>query len=374
MARSDQGWSYVGTTPTVIGLEKAKGSRAAGIYLLGAVPSEAVSLATPPRLVASGPDLEAVSYLACSSGPEPCLYAASSSAKGGTGARGRLSAWKLDPGTGAVTGIGAIESPGAGVAHLALSRTGHYLLAADYGRGSVFTHPLLADGSVGPLASEVVHAGGGPIGARQGTPHPHMVAVDSETGIVLVPDLGADRVFAYELDEERGTLGALSENTVTLPPGSGPRHLAFMYGRGLALLTNELAGTVALLVRDREGGYSVSDIVPSTSQRGVTNAPSGVRVSGDGQLAYVANRGPKSISVFRTDGSCLEAVQEVACGGDWPRDLVVDHQDGILLVANHRSHDVTVLRLTDSGLPQEPAGSWRVDCPNCLVIADVELG
>lgn len=369
MAPSSPRWQYVGTTPTIIGSNETQPGFGGGVYLLGGGPFQVSLPATVPRLAASGRDAEAISYLASSSGAHPCLYVASNNKRSGGGVQGRLSAWKVEPTTGAVTGVSAIDSPGAGFAHLGLSRSGRNLLAANYDRGSVAVYALRADGGVGPLTCEVMHEGNGPVKSRQSAPHPHMVAVDAETGVVLVPDLGADRLVAYGLDEERGVLGLLPESTVTLPAGSGPRHLVFLRGGASAVLANELAGTVALLSRERGGRYAVTDIVRSSSRLGVANAPSGVRASGDGELAYVANRGPNTISVFRAGRSQLDAIHETPCGGDWPRDLFLDQEAGRMLIANHRSHEVTALRLAESGLPQDPVGSWKVNCPNCLVMA-----
>ena len=66
-----------------------------------------------------------------------------------------------------------------------------------------------------------------------------------------VADLGTDEVVSYDL-----AAGSLLTRLggLHLPPGSGPRHLAFGAAGTLAFLTLELSGSVAALRREPQSG------------------------------------------------------------------------------------------------------------------------
>ena len=56
-------------------------------------------------------------------------------------------------------------------------------------------------------------------------PHAHMVTLDATNRWAIVADLGTDDVHTYSFDAESGALAP--RHRVSLPPGSGPRHMCF---------------------------------------------------------------------------------------------------------------------------------------------------
>ena len=56
---------------------------------------------------------------------------------------------------------------------------------------------------------------------------------------------GTDRLMAFRLDRERGTLSPVDPPWTELPPGTGPRHLAFHPRQPFAYFIIELQSTVA---------------------------------------------------------------------------------------------------------------------------------
>ncbi|OJJ84116.1 uncharacterized protein ASPGLDRAFT_66409 [Aspergillus glaucus CBS 516.65] len=67
--------------------------------------------------------------------------------------------------------------------------------------------------------------GPGPNAERQDAPHPHGAYLDPTGRYVLVPDLGADFVRIFEINQHTGQLKEVSP--LVTKPGLGPRHLAF---------------------------------------------------------------------------------------------------------------------------------------------------
>lgn len=93
--------------------------------------------------------------------------------------------------------------------------------------------------------------GPGPNPERQEAPHPHEAILDPFGLYVLVPDLGADLVRVYKADAD--TLELTPVTPLTVKPGSGPRHGAFVAVTSFNVyfyLVSELANTIT--------GYHVS--------------------------------------------------------------------------------------------------------------------
>jgi 6-phosphogluconolactonase len=242
---------------------------------------------------------------------------------------------------GGLRAINTESSKGAGPAHLCVHPSGRYVLAANYDSGSVVVLPVRPDGGLGPVTDLAQHSGSGPDPDRQGGPHPHQVVPDPRGDYLHVVDLGTDSVYAYQLDLRGGVLAV--RHQVRLPPGTGPRHLAFHPSGRFAYLAAELAGTVISFQ------YAGGVLTPAQRQPSAPNPPPGVRnqpaeivVSPDGRFVHVSNRGPDSISTFAVaaDGLLLARGAQ-PCGGHTPRHIALDATGGHLFSANQDSNTVT---------------------------------
>ena len=82
-----------------------------------------------------------------------------------------------------------------------------------------------------PIQTFVFHMDGpGPNPSRQDAPHPHGVYVDPTGRYVLVPDLGADLIRIFAINQQTGHLETVSP--FVTEPGLGPRHIAFWMPAG----------------------------------------------------------------------------------------------------------------------------------------------
>ncbi len=237
--------------------------------------------------------------------------------------------------------LGQQPSHGGDPCHLAIDPAGGHLMVANYG-GSVAVFPIEPDGSLAP-ASDIVIL---PPGA-----HAHQAVFLGDT--VLVPDLGHDTVNVYTLDS-----GQLSHTaTMNAPPNSGPRHLA-LGEVGYRFVLAELSSQ--LLVFDPSNKLESQCSATVAPYEG-ENFPSGLTFSPDRRFLYVANRGVNCISVFAIDGSQVTPIQDVPCGGDWPRD--VTFIDEMLYVANQRSDDIAIFAVDKATGVPELTASVRTPAP-----------
>ncbi|MFI6106452.1 lactonase family protein [Streptomyces sp. NPDC051310] len=269
---------------------------------------------------------------------------------------------------------GPVPVRGAGPTHLALA-AGH-VITANYGSGSLSALPLGVDGAPGtPTVLE--HTGAGPDPERQEGPHAHQVVADPGGRWLLAVDLGTDSVRVYDL---AGGVPAPHAETV-LPPGTGPRHLAFHPAGSHVYVLGELEPTLTVCRWDAAAGalepVHRTDVLPGArpglppADASSRSYPSGIAVAPDGRFAWAAVRGDDSIAVLALDEGREkpEPVAAVPCGGHWPRDLALDPEGRRLYVANERSGDVTWFDLDRrTGVPSR-AGSVEASAASCVVFA-----
>jgi 6-phosphogluconolactonase len=249
--------------------------------------------------------------------------------------------------------------------HLLLHPRG-YLLAANYGSGSVSVFPVLPGGDLGPLVHQTRHSGHGPDPERQEGPHAHEVKLAG--ALVVVVDLGLDRLIAYHLDPATGRLDLAADPFARTQPGAGPRH-AVAHPNGRWYVANELDSTIAVFDPDPSTGVLHQVAAPHATLATVDkpNYPASIVLSADARRLYVSNRGRDSITTFAVDeGGGLTAIDEVSAGGSWPRHFAI--VDDVLLVANQKSDSVVSFALDSStGLPRPTGDVLVVGSPTCVL-------
>ena len=279
-----------------------------------------------------------------------------------------------DPGTGALTALGSRSSGGADPCHLLVHPGGRFLLVANYVTGAVTVLPRDPDGSPGDPVC-VVRPTGSPAGPgtdprRQDGPHAHMVALDPVTGLLLVADLGLDAVTGYRLDAA-GRLTPAPEASIALPPGTGPRHLAFSADGDHLYVLGELGCTVTVLAREPHTGGFRATGSHSTLPAGHTgpNEAAAIRITTSGRLLFASNRGHDSIAVFRidpADGSLTPAGVEPV-RGRCPRDVQLSPDGRYLLAACQDEGGVQVFAVDEDAATLTHRHAAAVPTPVCLL-------
>lgn len=299
------------------------------------------------------------------------LYAVSEVDKYAGKASGGVTSFAIASDTGALRRLNEQPSEGSLPCYVSVDRGGKVLLVANYGGGNLAMLPIQADGALGRATEVVQHKGTGPNAERQEAPHAHCIVADPSNRFVLAADLGVDRVFVYRLDVDGKTLGHVDGGDAVMPPGAGPRHIAFHPTLPLVFVANELDSTVSTLRFDAERGrlslLSTHSAIPAGS-KGV-NYPADIHVASSGRTLYVSNRGHNSVAVFsvapRTGALALEQV--VAAKGNWPRNFTLHPSGRWLLVANQRSNSIVVFeRNQDSGRLAPTRSSLALPSPVCL--------
>ncbi len=240
--------------------------------------------------------------------------------------------------------------------HLSLAPDASALYVCNYGTGELAVAGLAPDGL--PLSENAdqtfSHAGSGPQVDRQESSHAHSSCLSPGGSHLLVADLGTDDIRRYGVADS----GLLTDGGIaaTLPPGSGPRHMAV---RGeLIYVVCELDHTLRTLRWDRPS--STADVIaeqPATLAPWRTgDATYGAHIAivagpnGDVLLASV--RGADVISVFDV---APEGELNYRCAldvGYWPRHFAI--ADDSLVVAVEKGHEVRAYLLASVlALPPE---------------------
>ncbi|PRX46760.1 6-phosphogluconolactonase (cycloisomerase 2 family) [Prauserella shujinwangii] len=252
------------------------------------------------------------------------------------------------------TVLGSRPTLGGAPTHLAVHPGGRHLLTANYADGSVVVHPIRDDGGLGEATDLVRHTG------EDRQAHAHQVLPDPSGRWVLAVDLGADSVYVYRLDPRRGRLA--ERDRLRLPPGAGPRHLAFHPNGRVAYVLGELRPEITVARWDAACGRLTPVATVPTVPDDVAGPqyPAEILVSADGRFCYATNRGEDTIVTFAVagGGTRLTRLGSVPTGGVWPRHFALDATGGWFHVANQRSGTVTWLpRDRRTGLPGQPAGT-----------------
>jgi len=277
---------------------------------------------------------------------------------------GGLTTLKYDPRTNVLEKAGEMVIPYGGPCYISLSPDEDFLFLANYPEGSVAVVKLDKNGIPDTVTDSILYNP-----EKPGTSHAHMIISDPGGKHIYVSDLGLDRIVIYNFDNFSGKLVPLEKGIVQVPSGSGPRHFTFTDEGTRMYLINELGSTIMAFSNDVQNGLK---LIQTMSTRGLTsvekNYCADIHIGESGEFIYGSNRGENSIVVYRiADDGSLSLAGHSACGGDWPRNFVIDPTGKFLLVANQRSDNISVFRINrKTGLPEGPVSIMNMKAPACL--------
>lgn len=269
-----------------------------------------------------------------------------------SGRPGGVSAYSIDPHTGALVYLNHELAGGADTSFISLDQTGRYALAANYEGGSLAAFRLKPDGALGDWTAFVQHAGKSVDPQRQTHAYAHSIVTDPTNRFALVADLGLDEVFVYRFNATDGTITPNIPAFVRIAPGSGPRHVRFHPNGRWVYLIDEIASTVIAFEWDSAAGTLRQFQSVSTLPEGFrgANASAELEIHPNGRFLYGSNRGDDSLAVFAIDPATgrLTLVEHVPSGGKTPRNFAFDPTAKWILCTNHGSDNAVVFRVDES--------------------------
>lgn len=335
-------------SPTFVYVGTYTGQKSKGVYLFKLQPGSGA--AADPTFVPLGVAAEtpSPSYLAVDPARRR-LFAVNEVEELDGKPTGGVSAFSIDPATGALTLLNQRPSMGKGPCNLIVDRAGRNVLVANYGSGTVAVLPVGADGRLGEATSVVQHTGSSVNPQRQKGPHAHCITLDPANRFAFACDLGIDKILAYHFDTNAGTLTPHETAAVPAKPGAGPRHLVFRPDGRFAYVVNELHSTVTAYTYDAQTGTMKELQTISTLPAGFEGRNSGaeVAVHPSGRWLYSSNRGHDSVAIFSIDQArgTLTYVDTQSTGGRTPRHFAIDPSGERLVMANQQSDTLQATKI-----------------------------
>ena len=282
---------------------------------------------------------------------------------------GSVLAYSINADTGALTLINSAASAGRGPCHVSVSPDGKSVLVANYSSGTAALLPVRADGGVNTPASFDQHEGKSIHPSRQKGPNAHSITPSTNGLFAFSANLGTDKVYIYRIDG--GTLAPADTPSVSLEPGSGPRHLALSPDGRHAYVINELSNTITTFALDPlTGALTARQTVPTLpADFTASNTTAEVVVHPSGRFVYGSNRGHNSIAVFAVDPATatFSPVEHVSTQGRTPRNVSNDPTGRWLIAANQDSASLVVYSVDSASGKLTPTGQTvSVDAPVCV--------
>jgi 6-phosphogluconolactonase len=306
---------------------------------------------SPPQLAIAA---DSPNYLAIS--PDSRFLYAANRATG----KDSVSSFSIDPKDGHLKLLDTKSSGGNGPCYVGLDVPDHCIVVANYAGGSVKSFHLNADGTLVD-GTYLEHHGHGTNPDRQQGPHAHCFVPAPDGRFALCCDLGLDQVMIYKINPADAALTPNDPPFATIAPGSGPRHLAFSPDGKTACVVSEMACTVTVFDWDGVNGkltqrQSLSLLPEGQYQKNFTAAEIAYRP--DGRFVYATTRTHNSISVLAVDATTgnLSLVQNLPCGGDFPRGMGIDPSGHWLIVGNQKSRTATVFAIDPASGHLTPTG------------------
>ena len=284
---------------------------------------------------------------------------------------GSVNAYSFNPVTGKLDFLNSAPSPGP--CYVSVDDRKQLVFVGNYGGGSVQAAPLNEDGSlVTSKLQTIQHEGSSVVENRQDKPHVHAAVLSLDDQYLMVPDLGTDKVYQYQIDASRSDiLEPAATPFLQAAPGSGPRHLVFHPNGRFAYLVLELEAAVAALeYHMAEGSLQLKQTISMTAPEFEGNVSGAdIHVSPDGRFLYASNRGDANeIAIFAIDQQgelTLAGRQSVL--GKTPRNFAIDPSGNFLLAANQNTNEIVIFRRDpETGLLSSTDKRIQVDKPVCL--------
>lgn len=276
-----------------------------------------------------------------------------------------VASFKRNPKTGNLTLINKQTTEGKAACYLSTSKDDKFLMVANYWTGNLVVLPINEDGSLNPVVSNVQHIGSGPNKERQEMAHAHYIHTTNNGKYILAADLGTDKVMNYTLSKEGKLAANPHQAFIKMPPGGGPRHLAFHPNGKWLYILNELTSSMSACTIDEETGIveivQTHPILPADFKD--FNKSAAVRIHPNNKYLYASNRGHNSITAFEIlDNGNIKRIQIMREGMDWVRDFNIDPTGKFLIAANLKLSQLRTFKIKNGRL-EKTEHTFKVETP-----------
>ena len=253
-----------------------------------------------------------------------------------------------------------------------------YTATACYETGNLVIHNMNVEATADLNLHEpinIYHKGSSQHPTRQTSAHAHCACFDIVSNKLLVCDLGLDQVKVYSLQKNNDSFNAIEQQIITLPAGSGPRHICFDDNYAYGFIINELTGSVTIIKHSAEkkeyeiNGTFDTRVPLSESSINTDLGGAAIRVSACGKFIYTSMRSDNTIRLFAFDPitESLSFIASYPTQGRTPRDFTLDASGKWLLVAHQDSDTISIFNVNSyNGTLSFHKTVNNIESPVCL--------
>jgi 6-phosphogluconolactonase len=291
---------------------------------------------------------------------------------------GGVEGFAIDAATGKLAEVNEQPSGGDGPAFVSVDPAGKNVLVANYGSATVSVLPIDEKGQLSPATSVIKQVGSSIDPQRQKHAYAHSINCDPSGKFAIACDLGADKLFVYKLDTVSGKLLTNDPASVSVPPGSGPRHLTFSRDGRFVYVVNEMGGTVIAYAFDADKGTLVEVQTVKTVKDDVKGSTAAeVQIDPSGRFLYTSNRLTTNyLTIFSVDSTTgrLTLVGYQDSLGKTPRNFRIDPSGKYLLLANQDSNTLVLFAIDSATGKLSSVGEpmHTVHAPMCVKFIAVQ--
>jgi 6-phosphogluconolactonase len=272
-----------------------------------------------------------------------------------------ISSFKIEPTSGELTYIGH-QMMDDSIAYITTDRTGKYLISASYPQHKIIINSISQQGLV-QKQQQILN----------NYPNAHAVLIDKNNRYVLVPTLGDDRVYQFELDSSSGYLKSSTQAYIDLKKKSGPRHLIFHPNGKFVYVIGESDASVHVFDFNLESGIlkeKQTIFTLASKYNDKRKAAADIHITSNGNFLYSSERRSSTISGFKVNSSTgILTPIEVIQTEKWPRGFSIDPTGKFILVVGQRSNQMSSYSINETSGKLTKLDSYEMgENPNWIEI------
>jgi 6-phosphogluconolactonase len=270
---------------------------------------------------------------------------------------GSVSAYHIDPKTGALSFLNKTSSHGAQPNQVVVDPSGRVAVAVNYTNGSLAAYKLEPDGKLGEAFYVDQHTGK-PLSPKQPGPKQHGIQFSKDNKFMFIADLGLDRVYSYRFDAAAPSIAPFDPPYVSTHAGAGPRRIQMSPDGKFLYVDHETDSEVSVFAIDGGKLKEIQLIGTVPDEAKTKNTTAELVISADGKFLYVGNRGHDTVTVFAIDrkAGTLTLKENIPSGGRTPRNIRIDPTGAWFFAANENGGNVTEFKIDRASGHLTPTG------------------
>jgi 6-phosphogluconolactonase len=279
-----------------------------------------------------------------------------------------VSAFKYEAAKGKVTLLNKKDAKGNDPCFIL--NDGPNVMVANYSTGSISVFHKKKDGSLTDARQVIKHSGSSVNKERQEGPHVHQLRLSPDKKHIFANDLGTDKIYIYSYNPEGDEETLKLKQTVSVKPGTGPRHLSFHPNGIFFYVIGEMDASIHVFSYLDGKAEEVQHKSLVSTDTITENGGADIHFSKDGKYIYATNRGTaNTITVFKVHANgMINQIQQLSTMGDSPRNFAIDPKGNFLLVGHQKSNNVTIFKRDKAtGMLTDTGKKIELCAPVCLV-------